>query len=91
MTQPPQDLRQFMQRLDRENDLVRVDVPVDPYLEAAEIHRRVIAAGGPALHFTRVGDSEFSVVTNLFGSKKRVEMAFGSRPRDSRVSVEDFG
>jgi energy-dependent translational throttle protein EttA len=28
--------------------------PVDPYLEVAEIHRRVIAAGGPALLFTRV-------------------------------------
>jgi 4-hydroxybenzoate decarboxylase subunit C len=59
-----------------------VQVPVDPHLEVAEIHRRVIAAGGPALLFTRVGDSNLPVVTNLFGTRKRVEMAFGARPHD---------
>ena len=60
--------------------MVQIDVPVDPVLEAAEIHRRVIAAGGPALHFTRLGISPFTAVTNLFGTRRRVEMAFGSRP-----------
>ena len=48
----------------------------------AEIHRRVIAAGGPALLFTKVGDSPIPVVTNLFGTQKRVEMAFGNRPSE---------
>jgi UbiD family decarboxylase len=74
------DLRSFMTALQAAGELVRVDVPVDPRLEAAEIHRRVVAAGGPALHFTRVGQSPFSVVTNLFGTRRRVEMAFGTRP-----------
>ncbi|HET9235104.1 MAG TPA: UbiD family decarboxylase, partial [Candidatus Eisenbacteria bacterium] len=40
------------------------------------------AAGGPALLFTRVGTSPFPVVTNLFGTAKRVEIAFGRKPRD---------
>ena len=31
-----------------------VDAPVSAHLEAAEIHRRVVAAGGPALLFTNV-------------------------------------
>jgi len=63
-------------------ELVEVEAEVDPRLELAEIHRRVIAAGGPALLFRRVRGSELPVVTNLFGSRARVELAFGSRPRE---------
>ncbi|MEE8138925.1 MAG: hypothetical protein V3T81_08685, partial [Thermoanaerobaculia bacterium] len=48
------DLRSFIDQLRREGDLAVVEVQVDPYLEAAEIHRRVIAAAGPALLFTNV-------------------------------------
>ena len=39
-----------------------------PNQEAAEIHRRVIAAGGPALLFTNVRGRAFPLVTNLFGT-----------------------
>ena len=76
----PRDLRAYLERLRGEGELVRIAAEVDPDLEIAEIHRRVIAAGGPALLFERVRGSSFPVVTNLFGSAKRVEMAFGSRP-----------
>jgi UbiD family decarboxylase len=75
-----QNLRSFLDLLRRENDLLTVDAPVDPYLELAEVHRRVIGAGGPALLFTQVKGSAFPVVTNLFGTNKRVELAFGHRP-----------
>ena len=54
--------------------------PVDPHLEVAEIHRRVVAGGGPALLFTNVKGSDFRLVTNLFGTARRAEMAFGERP-----------
>ena len=57
-----------------------MDAPVDPHLEAAEIHRRVIAAGGPALLFTNVTGADFRLVTNLFGTARRAELAFGERP-----------
>ena len=60
--------------------LVEIDAPVDPVLEAAEIHRRVIAAGGPALLFTNVRGAAFPLVTNLFGTARRAELAFGQRP-----------
>ena len=49
-------------------------------LEAAEIHRRVIAAGGPALIFRNVKGADFPLVTNLFGTARRAELAFGERP-----------
>src|SRR6188508_1815920 len=74
------DLRSFVDALRRDNDIVTVDVPVDPHLEVAEIHRRVIAAGGPALLFTNVKGSQFRLVTNLFGTARRAELAFGERP-----------
>ncbi len=74
------NLRSFLDLLRRENDLVTVDADVDPYLEVAEIHRRVIERGGPALLFTNVKGSRFPVVTNLFGTPKRIELAFGPRP-----------
>lgn len=74
------DLRSFINDLRREGDLCVVDAPVDAHLEVAEIHRRVIAAGGPALLFTKVKGSAFPLATNLFGTSKRAEMAFGRRP-----------
>jgi 4-hydroxybenzoate decarboxylase subunit C len=74
------DLRAFLDRLRRDGDLAIVEAPVDAHLEAAEIHRRVIAAGGPALLFTNVKDRDFPLATNLFGNQRRAEMAFGTRP-----------
>jgi UbiD family decarboxylase len=74
------DLRRFLDRLRQDNDLVEISAPVDARLEAAEIHRRVIAAGGPALLFTNVVGAEFPLVTNLFGTPRRAELAFGERP-----------
>jgi UbiD family decarboxylase len=74
------DLRAFLDRLRKDGDLVTVDVPVDANQEIAEVHRRVIAAGGPALLFTNVKDRDFPVVTNLFGTARRAELAFGTRP-----------
>jgi UbiD family decarboxylase len=76
------DLRRFIHRLRHEGELVEIDAEVDPRLEAAEIHRRVIAAGGPALLFRRIRGASFPAVTNLFGSVRRVELAFGRRPKE---------
>ena len=74
------DLRAFISQLRRDGDIAEIDAAVDSRFEAAEIHRRVIAAGGPALFFTRVEGSDFPLATNLFGTARRAEMAFGHRP-----------
>ncbi len=74
------NLRSFIDLLERENELVHVGAEVDPYLELAEIHRRVIERGGPALLFKRVKGSRYPVVTNLFGTARRIERAFGPKP-----------
>jgi len=82
MTQhgPIRNLPQFLELLRAEGDLAEVSAPVDPDQEIAEIHRRVAAANGPALLFTNVKGSRFPVTTNLFGTNRRVERAFGKRP-----------
>jgi UbiD family decarboxylase len=69
-----------MDTLRRERDIVEISAPVDPYLELAEIHRRVIKEGGPALLFTNVIGSEYPVFSNMFGTLRRVDLAFGPRP-----------
>src|SRR5690606_25846069 len=74
------DLRAFLAALRRSDDVVEIDAPVDADQEAAEIHRRVIAAGGPALIFRNITGADFPLVTNLFGTARRAELAFGDRP-----------
>ncbi len=74
------NLRTFIDMLRREGEIVEVRAEVDPYLEIAEIHRRVIDEQGKALFFTNVKGSGFPVVTNLFGTRRRIDLAFGPKP-----------
>lgn len=76
------NLRSFIEQLRREGLIVEVKEEVDPYLELAEIHRRIVENNGPALLFTRVKGSRFPVATNLFGSVQRMEMAMGPKPEE---------
>lgn len=83
----PRNLRQFLDTLREHRELVQIDAPVSSDLEVAEIHRRVIAAGGPALLFKNVEGADFPLVTNLYGTKARVDLAFGSRPGEVIAQV----
>ena len=76
------NLRELIDTLRRENEIVHVDAVVDPYLEIAEIHRRVIDEQGKALLFSNVKGSQYPVVTNLFGTRRRIDMAFGRKPEN---------
>src|SRR5262245_26401769 len=69
-------LRECVEDLERNKHLVRVDHEIDPYLEMAEIQRRVYAVGGPAILFTRVKGCRFPMVGNLFGTLERTRFMF---------------
>ena len=69
-------LRQCIDDLDRHGHLLRIDEEIDAHLEAAAIHRRVFAAGGPALYFARVKGCRFPMVSNLFGTIDRARFMF---------------
>lgn len=62
--------------LERHGHLVRVDHPIDPHLEMAEIQRRLYAHGGPAVLFTRPVGTRFPMLANLFGTLDRTRFLF---------------
>ena len=76
------NLRSFINQLKKEKEIVEIEAEVDPFLEIAEIHRRVIEEQGKALLFNNVKNSIFPVATNLFGTAKRIELAFGKKPQE---------
>lgn len=69
--------RKFLELLESRGELVRVNFPVDPYLEITEIADRVMKQGGPALLFEKVKGSPFPLAINTFGSKERIKLALG--------------
>jgi 4-hydroxy-3-polyprenylbenzoate decarboxylase len=74
--------------LERTGQLVRVAAPIDPHLEAAEIQRRLYAAGGPAVLLTNVRGTRFPVLANLFGTVARARFLFRHEIEAVRKLVE---
>ena len=72
-------LRKFIERLEIENELIRIQEKVSPILEIAEITDRISKQpdGGKALLFENVAGSSIPVLINAFGSEKRMNMALG--------------
>ena len=69
------DLRDFIRRLEKEGELKRISVEVDPVLEITEITDRVTRAGGPALLFERPRGSRIPLLINMLGSERRMNLA----------------
>jgi 4-hydroxy-3-polyprenylbenzoate decarboxylase len=79
-------LRECIADLERTGQLIRIEQEVDPYLEAAEIHRRVYQARGPAIYYARVKGCRFPMVSNLFGTLERTRFLF----RDTLARVQQL-
>lgn len=75
------DVREFLDCLEREGELLTVGVELSPDQEVSAAIREVEEKRGKALRLSRVKGSSFSVVGNLLGSRRRIELAFGS-PQD---------
>src|SRR5512133_137172 len=74
-------LAEFLERLEKAGELVRVKERVDPVLEMAAIADRAAKQGGPALLFERPATGAFPVAMNLFGTRRRTSWA---------LSCDDF-
>ena len=76
-------LREFLERLERAGELVRVREPVDPALEMAALADRAAKQGGPALLFESPAGrpGALPVAMNLFGTRRRTSWA---------LSCDDF-
>ena len=62
-------------KLEKEGELRRIGVEVDPILEITEITDRVTRAGGPALLFERPKGSRTPLLINMLGSERRMNLA----------------
>lgn len=74
---PFEDLRDFLRALEKEGELKRVALSVDPYLEIAAFADRSVKTGGPALLFENPKGSSVPLVINIFASLRRMQIALG--------------
>jgi 4-hydroxy-3-polyprenylbenzoate decarboxylase len=72
---PWTDLREFIKALEKNGELKRVSIEVDPVLEIAEFADRAVKGGGPALLFEKPKGSSIPVLINAFASMRRMEIA----------------
>ena len=82
------DLRDFIAQLEKQGELKRVTVEIDPYLEMTEICDRALKAGGPAILFEKPKGHTIPVLGNLFGTPRRVAMGMG---QDSVEALREVG
>jgi 4-hydroxy-3-polyprenylbenzoate decarboxylase len=82
------DLRDFIEQLEKKGLLKRISVEVDPYLEITEICDRTLKQQGPALLFENVKNSSVPILANLFGTTQRVAMGMGE---DSIEALREVG
>lgn len=77
------DLRDFIAQLEQHGELKRIQTPVSTHLEMTEIGDRVLNAEGPALLFENAihqgKKATMPVLTNLFGTPKRVAWGMGAQ------------
>src|SRR5690242_13637317 len=69
------DLREFTKALERNNELKRIAIEVDPRLEITEFADRAVKAGGPALLFEKPKGSKVPVLINSFASERKMQIA----------------
>ncbi|AAC07507.1 menaquinone biosynthesis decarboxylase [Aquifex aeolicus] len=81
------DLHDFIKDLEKEGELVRIKEPLSPILEITEVTDRVckMPGGGKALLFENPKGYRIPVLTNLYGSEKRIKKALGYE------NLEDIG
>ena len=72
---PYEDLREFLDRLEREGELARIRHEVSPVLEMTEIADRAVKGGGKALLFEKPKGYDIPVLMNAFGTERRMKLA----------------
>ena len=76
------DLQDFVAALEKDGDLARVHVPVDPHLEVTGIVQRVLREQGPALLFENPSRGRMPLLMNAFGTQRRMARALGVNDLD---------
>jgi len=72
---PYEDLRDFIKRLEEENELARIKEEFSVELEITEIADRAVKMGGKALFFEKPKGYDIPVLINAFGTERRMKLA----------------
>ncbi len=84
------NLQDFVKHLEKNGELHRVKVEVDPELEITEIATRALKLGKPALLFEKVRGADFPLVINILASERRIELALGKHPDELGEQLISF-
>lgn len=82
------DLRDFLDQLEKRGELKRVTHSIDPYLEMTEICDRLLKRAGPAVLFEHPKNCSIPVLGNLFGTPDRVALGMG---QESTAALREVG
>jgi 4-hydroxy-3-polyprenylbenzoate decarboxylase len=83
-------LREYLQVLERNGELHRTRVEIDPALELTEVSRRALKEGKPALLVEQPKGSTFPLVINHFSSPRRIELVLGRHPDQIGAELIQF-
>lgn len=85
------DIREFIDALDRTGDVVRIKQEVDWELEAGAISRRAYEMNGPATLFEKIKDypEGFPILGGCLGTYRRVAIALGLAPNTPTNAIHE--
>jgi 4-hydroxy-3-polyprenylbenzoate decarboxylase len=69
------DLRDFIRALEKQKELKRISIEVDPMLEITEFADRAVKENGPALLFEKPKGHSAPVLINAFASMRKMQIA----------------
>lgn len=83
---PYEDMRGYMDELEKKGLLHRIKAPVSLKHEIGAITARVLNEAGPSLLFENIVESPGGkLATNLIGSPRQLGTAFGTEPREPQI------
>ncbi len=84
------NLKEFLDELKAEQELLIIDEPVDPVLEVTEIAHRALLMNKPALLFTKPIGAKYPLLMNTYASERRVELALQKDPDELGYELLKF-
>ncbi|MEJ5306624.1 MAG: menaquinone biosynthesis decarboxylase [Ignavibacteria bacterium] len=84
------NLKEFIEELKSEKELLIIEEPVDPVLEVTEIAHRALLMNKPALLFTKPIGSKYPLLMNTYASDRRIELALQKDPDELGYELLKF-
>lgn len=84
------NLKEYLEKLKSEKELLIIEEPVDPVLEVTEIAHRALLMNKPALLFTNPLGAKYPLLMNAYASERRVELALQKDPDELGLELLKF-